>query len=203
MNRRDLLSLALATAAASAASAAPVSAPAARCETDGTPAQFTPKAAPDPRPEENDLAKFPRCPYCGMDRKAFHHSRMLIRYSSNVPDAVCSLHCAAISLSINVDAEPAAIWVADNATDAGPRPLVDAQKASFLVGGSAPGVMSARSKVAYGSGVAAKAAQAAQGGEVADFDQALAAAYGDMARDVARIRKMREERRSRAKAGKE
>jgi len=203
MKRRDALKLVLASAGTVplALAAAAGSAPGpAKCEGDGTPAQFVPKNVPDPKPQENDLAKFPRCPYCGMDRKQFHHSRMLIHYANGVPDGVCSLHCAAISLSINVDAEPKSVWVGDNASDAEVKPLAEADKATFLIGGSAPGVMSARSKVAYGSEAAAKVAQAAQGGEIGGFDQALLAAYTDMAKDVARIRKNREERRSRMKA---
>jgi copper chaperone NosL len=203
MRRRDALKLVFASAGAvplALSSGAGWASPTAKCEGDGTPAQFVPKNGPDAKPQENDLAKFPRCPYCGMDRKQFHHSRMLIHYADGVPDGVCSIHCAAISLSINIDAEPKSVWVGDNATGAETKPLVEADKASFLIGGSAPGVMSARSKVAYGSEAAAKAAQAAQGGEIGSFDQALLAAYTDMAKDVARIRKNREERRSRMKA---
>ena len=55
--------------------------------------------------------------------------------------------------------------------------------------------MTARSKVAYGSADAAKASQAANGGEITDFDGALLAAYTDMSADVSRIRKNRAERR--------
>ncbi len=206
MKRRDVVKVLLASAGAvplalaAATGSAPGSA-AGKCDGDGTPAQFVPKNAPDGKPQENDLSKFPRCPYCGMDRKQLHHSRLLIHYANGVPDGVCSLHCAAISLSINIDAEPKSVWVGDNASEAETKPLVEADKASFLIGGSAPGVMSARSKVAYGSEAAAKAAQAAQGGEIGGFEQALLAAYTDMSKDVARIRKNREERRSRMKAG--
>lgn len=152
---------------------------------------------PDPAPHQDDIAKYPRCTYCGMDRRRFHHSRMLIHYGNDVPDGVCSLHCAAISLSLNIDAEPKAIWVADNAVAGEPRPLVDVDKASFVVGGRTPGVMTQRSKVAFGSAEAARSAQAAQGGTVADFDGALLAAYTDMSADVARIRKNRAARRAR------
>jgi nitrous oxide reductase accessory protein NosL len=202
MKRREVLKIALATAvAAPLARAAGMEAAAARCEGDGTPAQFVPKNAPDANPRENDVAKFPRCPYCGMDRKQLHHSRMLIHYSNDVPDGVCSIHCAAISLSLNVDAEPKGIWVGDNASSAEVGPLVEADAATFLIGGSAPGVMTARSKVAYGSEAAAKAAQALQGGELGGFEQALLAAYTDMAKDVARIRKHRAERKARIQAG--
>ncbi len=175
--------------------------PRSKCKEDGTPAQFLPKNAPDSRANENDIKKYPKCPYCGMDRQQFHHSRMLILYTNEVPDAVCSLHCAAISLAINIDAEPKGLWVADSAPNDETKPLVDALSAVYLIGGSMPGVMTMRSKIAFGSEAAARAAQAAQGGETGDFNKALEAAYLDMARDVARIRKNREERRNRAKAG--
>lgn len=203
MRRRSLLQLSLAGVAAAPLSSIPVARAQgshAKSVGDGTPAQFLPRNAPDAKPQENDLDKFPKCPYCGMDRRQYHHSRMLIQYGNNVPDAVCSIHCAAISLSLNIDAEPKAIWVGDNAADGEPKPLVDVDQARFVIGGSAKGVMTLRSKVAYGSEAAAKSAQAAQGGVIGDFNAALLAAYTDMSRDVARIRQNREERRQRMNA---
>jgi copper chaperone NosL len=120
---------------------------------------------------------------------------MLIQYSDDIADGTCSLHCAAISLSLNVDREPKMMWVGDNAAAGDVKPLVEVDKATFLVGSKIPGVMTANSKVAYGTEDAAKAAQAANGGELVKFDQALLVAYTDMAKDVSRIRKMRAERR--------
>ncbi|MBU1236567.1 MAG: nitrous oxide reductase accessory protein NosL [Gammaproteobacteria bacterium] len=192
MDRREALKLSLFAGAGLAVGATP--AQAAQCEGDGTPMQFIPRKS-DPKPQENDIEKAPKCPYCGMDRTKFHHSRMVVHYSDDLYDGTCSIHCAAISLSINLDRDPKALWVADNAAAGDIKPLVEVDKASFLVGGSAKGVMTKRSKVAYGSADAAKAAQKANGGELADFDQALLAAYSDMAGDVAMIRKMRAERR--------
>ena len=165
------------------------------CPGDGTPAQFTPRTAPDPQPQVDDIAKYPKCPYCGMDRKQFHHSRMIVHYADDVADGTCSLHCSAISLSLNIDRDPKALWVGDNAAAGDTKPLVEVDKASFLVGSKLPGVMTAHSKVAYGKADAAKASQAANGGELTDFDGALLAAYTDMSADVARIRKNRAERR--------
>jgi hypothetical protein len=37
-----------------------------------------------------------------MDRKQYHHSRHLIQYSDNLVDGTCSLHCAALSLALNL-----------------------------------------------------------------------------------------------------
>ena len=194
MKRRDLLKLTLASAGLAALPARAAEG----CPGDGTPAQFVPKRAPDPKAAENDIEKYPKCPYCGMDRKQYHHSRMLVHYSDDLADGTCSLHCAAISLSLNVDREPKAIYVADNAAGAEIKPLVEVGKATFLIGSQIKGVMTKRSKVAYAGEDAAKAAQAQNGGEIGDFDRALAAAYLDMAEDVKMIRRNREERRRKA-----
>lgn len=192
MKRRDLLKLSLATAGLATL---PTAHAAESCPGDGTPAQFVPKKTPDAKPLENDIEKTPKCPYCGMDRKMFHHSRMVVHYSDDLADGTCSLHCASISLSLNVDREPKGIYVADNAAAGDIKPLVEVGMATFLIGSQLKGVMTKRSKVAYGSAEAAKASQAANGGELADFDKALLAAYVDMAQDVSMIRKNREERR--------
>jgi len=193
MDRREALKMSV-LASIGLAAAGQASAQAG-CAGDGTPAQFIPKTAPAPQPQVDDIAKYPKCPYCGMDRKQYHHSRMVVHYADDLADGTCSLHCAAISLSLNIDRDPKALWVGDNAVEGETKPLVEVDKASFLVGSKLPGVMTARSKVAYGNADAAKASQAANGGEVTDFDGALLAAYTDMSADIARIRKNRAERR--------
>ena len=195
MNRRDLLKFSLAGSAGVVLTASAHAADA--CATDGTPAQFVPKRPADAAPQEGDIAKFPKCPYCGMDRKVFHHSRMLIQYSDDLPDATCSLHCVAISLSLNIDREPKHIWVGDNAAPGEAKPLVEVDDAIFLIGSRIKGVMTKRSKVAYSDVTVARAMMAEQGGELAKFDTALLAAYTDMAQDAAMVRKNREERRQR------
>jgi len=192
MRRRDVLKMALAGTAVFA-TAAHAQQPS--CPTDGTPMQFIPKKPADPQAAVDDIKKYPTCPYCGMNRRQFHHSRMLVHYADDLPDATCSLHCAAISLSINIDRGPKALYVADNGAADDIKPLLEVEKATFLVGSSLKGVMTKRSKVAYGTAAAAKASQATNGGEVMDFDKALLAAHTDMAQDAAMIRKMREERR--------
>jgi len=175
MDRREALkmsvlaSIGMATAGKAAAQSG--------CTGDGTPAQFIPKTAADPQPQVDDLAKHPKCPYCGMDRKQFHHSRMVVHYADDLADGTCSLHCAAISLALNIDRDPKALWVGDNAAEGDTKPLVEVEKASFLVGSKLAGVMTARSKVAYGSAEAAKVSQAANGGEIVDFDQAIASRW--------------------------
>jgi copper chaperone NosL len=200
MRRRDIIKLSIIAAGSLASTTLNAQQ---SCPTDGTPAQFIPKKSSDPKSHVNDIEKYQKCPYCGMDRKQLHHSRMLIQYSDDLPDGVCSLHCAAISLSLNVDREPKTIWVADNDPAAEIKPVVEVAQATFLVGSRIKAVMSTRSKVAYRSKDAAEAARAVNGGELVDFDKALLAAYADMAQDVLMIRKNREERRKRAMQQKE
>jgi copper chaperone NosL len=194
MRRRDVLTLA-AAGVGMLVTAAHAQQP--TCPADGTPMQFIPKKPADPSPAQDDLKKYPVCPYCGMDLRQFHHSRMLVHYSDDLPDATCSLHCTVISLALNIDRGPKMIYVADNAAPDDIKPLIDVDKATFLVGSALKGVMTKRSKVAYGSGAAAKASQAANGGEVMDFEKVLRAAYADMAEDVLTIRKLRQQRRQR------
>jgi len=193
MNRRTLLkTLAVGTLAAVGS----VSARAAG--SDGTPLQFIPKTPPDPTPLENELEKYPRCPYCGMSREKFHHSRHLIAYDDDLVDGVCSLHCAAISLSLNIDRGPKAIYAADFGSSAAFKPLANVDDGvRYLVGSKLPGTMSGHSKVAFADAERAKAAQATEGGELTDFEGALTAAYLDMAKDTRMIRKRRAERRHR------
>lgn len=195
MKRRDLLRLS--ALAGAGVAVRPVRA-ACEKETDGTPAQFLPKKSPDRNPEIDDIVKYPNCPYCGMDRRYNHSSRMLIHYGNDLPDPLCSIHCAVISLAINLALDPKAIYVGDNAIETDPRPLVEVGKATFLVGSDLPGVMTWNSKVAYGNADAATAAQKGHGGQLMDFQQALRVSFTDLAEDLERMRKGREERRKRA-----
>ena len=44
---------------------------------------------------QNDIKKHPSCQYCGMDRKHFAHSRMLVHHKHGKSVGVCSIFCAA------------------------------------------------------------------------------------------------------------
>jgi copper chaperone NosL len=196
MNRREWLKTWAAAGLLGAAGSAGASEPAG-CATDRTPLQFIPKAPADPEPLRDELEKYPRCPYCGMDRRQLHHSRHLVHYDDDLVDGTCSLHCAAISLSLNIDRGPKAIYAADFGSDEPVRPLVNVDDAQYLIGSDLPGTMSARSKMAFADPAAAVAAQQAHRGETGDFSDALTAAYLDMAQDTAMIRRRRAERRAR------
>lgn len=164
------------------------------CEGDGTLLQFIPKGPPDAQPLDGELAKYPKCPYCGMDRIQWHHSRHLVHYDDDLVDGACSIHCLAISLSLNIDRGPKAIYGADFGAEGKPRPLVDVDDATYLIGAQLKGTMTANSKMAFASVDKAKAVQAEKGGQLAGFDDVLREAYLGMAKDTLMIRKRRRER---------
>ncbi|MEW7978640.1 MAG: nitrous oxide reductase accessory protein NosL [Candidatus Sedimenticola endophacoides] len=165
-----------------------------RCDGDGTPLQFIPKSAPDDNPAENDIQKYPKCPYCGMSRKKWSHSRHLVHYDDGLADGTCSIHCLAISLSLNIDRGIKAVYAGDMGSAAEIKPLVNADQASYLVGSQLKGTMAKKSKMAFSSAEAADAARQQQGGEVTNFDGALKEAYLSMHSDTMMIRKRRAER---------
>jgi copper chaperone NosL len=167
----------------------------AKCEGDGTPLQFIPKTAPDAEPLVDELKKYPKCPYCGMDRTEYHFSRHLVQYDDNLVDGTCSIHCLAISLMLNMDRGPKAIYAADFGSPAEIKPLVLVDKATYLIGSKLKGTMTANSKLAFADKAQAEAAMAKEGGALGTFDQALNQTMVDMAADTIRIRKNRAERR--------
>jgi copper chaperone NosL len=209
INRRSLLKLLTAasfTGVAGTLSAAPgigvmmpgkgwLAASGQACDGDGTPLQFIPKTQPDADPLSDELSKYPVCPYCGMNRTKWHHSRHLVQYDDDLVDGTCSIHCLAISLSLNLDRGPKAIYAADFGAESEIKPLVKVDQASYLIGSELPATMSAHSKMAFADKTAAKLAQKANGGKLAGFDQALRETYTDMAEDTINIRRRRLEKR--------
>ncbi len=165
----------------------------------GTPMQFFPKNGPDVMPQENDIEKYPKCPYCGMSRKMWNHSRHLIHYADDLIDPTCSLHCAAISLSLNLDRTPKAIYAADFSADSKIKPLINVDQATYLVNSSLKGTMTATSKMAFGSPDKAHMVMAEKGGKTGDFGFALTQSYLSMAKDTMMIRKKRAMKRKKMK----
>lgn len=154
----------------------------------------------DADPLTDELKKFPRCRYCGMERAKFTHTRHLIHYEDDSVDGTCSLHCAAIGLSLNMDKGPKAIWVGDAGADAPLKPLIAVEKAYYVIDPSKPGTMTRVSNAAYADEAKAKAAAALEasakaGAEVTNFDGALRKAYLAMADDTIMLRKRRGEMR--------
>ena len=203
MNRRKMLEVVAVsgvTLSAMAACSPPATAVNRKhAEIGGTPRQFFPKNGPDPMPQENDIEKYPKCPYCGMDRKMWNHSRHLIHYSDDMVDPTCSLHCAAISLSLNLDRVPKAIYAADFGADTKIKPLINVDQATYLVGSELKGTMTAISKMSFASAEKARAVMAERGGKSGDFEYALTESYLSMAKDTMMIRKRRAAKKKKMK----
>jgi nitrous oxide reductase accessory protein NosL len=178
MKRRDLLKLSALTGLAAISTQASAEA----CSTDGTPNQFIPKKAADAKPLEGDIEKYKKCPYCGMDRQEHNKTRMLVQYSDDLSDGVCSIHCLALSLGVNIDREPKNIWGPDFAATVEPRPLVPVDQLTYLIGADLKHAMTKKSKHSFASLDVAKEFQAKHGGNLAKFEDALRESYLGMAR---------------------
>ena len=117
----------------------------------------------------DDVEKPKSCQQCGMDRIAFAHSRMVIVYADGTRVGICSLNCAANELKEHPRKKVQSLQVADYDT----KKLIDARTATWVIGGSKPGVMTATPKWAFASKEGAQRFIAANGGKQALFDEAL------------------------------
>lgn len=123
----------------------------------------------------DDISDHRECVHCGMDRKAYGFSRMLIVYEDGTNVGVCSLHCAVTEIDTRKGRPVKSVLVADRDT----RLLIDAEKAIWVMGGKKRGVMTERPKWAFGTKAAAQAFINANGGIIVSWDEALAAARVD------------------------
>jgi copper chaperone NosL len=136
---------------------------------------------------QDDVKKSASCKYCGMDRGKFAHSRMLIEYTDGTVAGTCSIHCAAVDLALNIDKTPKAVMVGDYNTKA----LIDAEKATWVLGGSKMGVMTRNAKWAFLQKGDADKFISQNGGKICTYDEAMKAAYEDMYADTKMIRDKR------------
>jgi len=136
---------------------------------------------------QDDVIRHPNCPYCGMDRAKFAHSRFYIEYDDTTAVGFCSLHCAAMDLALKIDKAPNVLMVGDHNS----KKLIDAEKAYWVIGGDKMGVMTVRAKWAFKNKANADSFIKAHGGKPATFDDAVRATFEDMHDDVQMIRKKR------------
>ncbi|NTV49711.1 MAG: NosL family protein [Geobacteraceae bacterium] len=122
-----------------------------------------------------DVKKHQACPHCGMDREKFAHSRMLITYSDGSSVGVCSIHCVVVEIKANKAKTIKIVEVADVHT----KKLVDAEKATWVIGGSKKGVMTRIPKWAFAQKDDAAAFISKNGGKLATYKEALALAEKD------------------------
>jgi copper chaperone NosL len=126
---------------------------------------------------QDDITDHRSCANCGMDRKAFGYSRMLIRYEDGSAQGVCSLHCAVVELDANPEHKVKELLIADRDS----RTLINAEQANWVMGGGKHGVMTQQPKWAFQSKVGAEAFIKANGGKLVTWAEALAAARAETA----------------------
>jgi nitrous oxide reductase accessory protein NosL len=138
-----------------------------------------------------DIQQHPNCKYCGMDREKFAYSRMLVSYEDGSATGTCSIHCLAMDLSLSIDKTPKSLEVGDYNT----KNLIDAEKASWVIGGKKTGVMTKRAKWAFATKADAEGFIKESEGKLAKFDEAIKASYEDMHQDTKMIRERRAKKR--------
>lgn len=113
-----------------------------------------------------------KCQNCGMDRTAFAASRVLIAFVDGTTVGTCSINCAHDEATKNASKKIKNIKVADYAS----KKLIDAKKATWVIGGRKQGVMSATAKWAFEDRAGAERFIKENGGKTATFDEAWKAA---------------------------
>lgn len=129
-----------------------------------------------------DIEQHRSCDQCGMDRKAFGYSRMLIVYEDGSQAGACSLHCAVTELNQHKEKKVKSLLVADRDT----RQLIDAEKAVWVRGGSKRGVMTEHPAWAFSDRKGAEAFIKANGGKLAALDDVLTATREEVAAQARR-----------------
>lgn len=123
---------------------------------------------------EDDIHRHRQCSECGMDRKAYGFSRMLLVYDGKEV-GVCSLHCAVEAMDRRKDQPVQALRVADRNT----HELLPAEQATWVLGGKKRGVMTRRAKWAFSEKSAAESFIQEYGGVIVTWEEALTAARAD------------------------
>jgi len=124
---------------------------------------------------DDDISRHRSCSYCGMDRKMYGFSRMLIGYEDGTQAGLCSLHCAVAEMSAHREKRISSLLVADRNS----HELISAEKAFWTIGGSKRGVMSQRAKWAFAAKASAEKFVSTYGGEIVSWQSAVAAAEKD------------------------
>lgn len=125
----------------------------------------------------SDIDDYRSCSECGMDRKAYGYSRMIVSYRDGATVGVCSLHCAVSDMDARKRRDAASLMVADRDS----RLLIDAETAVWVMGGRKRGVMTRRAKWAFATREAAQSFVNSNGGQIISWDAVLQAAREDAA----------------------
>ena len=127
------------------------------------------------------------CAYCGMKKAMFGHSWVTITHEDGSAVGVCSVHCAAVDMALNIDKPAKNITVGDYNS----KKQIEADTAYWVIGGNKMGVMTSRAKWAFDSKAAADNFIKQNGGRPATFEEVMKATFEDMYEDTLMIQKKR------------
>ena len=141
-----------------------------------------PSGAAQPKPShqhgataQDELVEAPAaCALCGMNRTRFAKSRMLAVYPDGTRVGTCSIHCMAIELKRTLANPPKTLLVGAYRDSA--HRLIDARAASWVIGGSERGVMTAQPKWAFPDEGEVTEFLREKGGKEASYAEAMTAA---------------------------
>jgi nitrous oxide reductase accessory protein NosL len=124
-----------------------------------------------------DVNRQRECSQCGMDRKTFAHSRILVTYEDGSAVGTCSIACLVTELKTNRGKTVRSIQVGDYTS----KKLIDATQAVWVIGGSKRGVMTRTAKWAFSRKADAEAFVSTCGGKIADYPEAYRQAEAEQA----------------------
>jgi len=127
------------------------------------------------------------CAYCGMKKAMFGHSWVTVKHEDGSVVGVCSVHCAAIDMALNIDKPAETITVGDYNS----KKQIEADTAYWVIGGDKMGVMTTRAKWAFDSKESADGFIKQHGGRPATFEDVMKATFEDMYEDTLMIQKKR------------
>ncbi len=131
-----------------------------------------------PAESGNDIEQQRSCTHCGMDRKAYGYSRMLVKYADGSQSGVCSLHCAVTEMNTHPDKKITTMQVADRNN----QDLLEAPSAFWITGGRKRGVMTGTPTWAFATQEAAVQFIHDHGGTLSTWENILAAARKEAVR---------------------
>ena len=153
------------------------------------PAMATAKEVPDvehPMMKPKMYSKTMRCPNCGMMINMWARTRHSFQHPEG-DFTTCSIRCMA-DKAISSEAEPS---MAQVALYLDPDKMIPVEDATYVIGSTAPGTMTMKSKIAFADKSAAEKFASSYGGQVKDFQSTFAVAKMELPKSRMLIDKKR------------
>jgi len=107
------------------------------------------------------------CPVCHMHVKKFYKTSHAVVYNDGKKEHFCSITCLAKTMKKRKDIKT--IYAVDASTNK----LINAKKATYVIGSDVPSTMGSTSRLAFASKSSAEAFKKKHGGKIGNFSQAL------------------------------